>query len=181
KQMLLIDEAWELLSADATATFVEKAYRQFRKHAASVGVVTQSVLDVYDTKGGRAMADNTEHFYLLRQKAESIEGIRKENRLSIGDWGYDKLKTVHTDRGKYAEIMCITPYGTGIGRLVLNNFQKVLFSTTPEDVVAIKKLRDQGLDLGEAVGVLVRERFGEGSDYVVNMPAPARPKVEVAA
>ncbi len=181
KQMLLIDEAWELLSADATATFVEKAYRQFRKHAASVGVVTQSVMDVYDTKGGRAMADNTEHFYLLRQKAESIEGIRKENRLSIGDWGYDKLKTVHTDRGKYAEIMCITPYGTGIGRLVLNNFQKVLFSTTPEDVVAIKKLRDQGLDLGDAVGVLVRERFGEGSDYVVNMPAPARPKVEVAA
>lgn len=181
KQLLLIDEAWELLSADATATFVEKAYRQFRKHAASVGTVTQSVLDIFDSKGGRAMADNTAHFYLLRQKEDSIEAIRSEKRLPIGDWGYDMLKSVHTSKGNYSEVMAITPYGTGIGRLVLNNFEKVLFSTTPEDVVAINRLREAGLDLGAAVQRLVEERYGAGSSYDVAMPSPTEPRRDRAA
>lgn len=170
KQMLLIDEAWELLAADDSATFVEKAYRQFRKHQASVGTITQSVLDIWDSKGGRAMADNTSHFYLLGQKEDSIEAIRDAKRLPVGEWGYDMLKTVHTVKGKYAEIMAITPFGTGIGRLVLNNFQKVQFSTSPEDVVAIKRLRDAGMTLEQALQHLVNERYGEGSDYEIDMP-----------
>lgn len=172
KQMLLIDEAWELLAADDTASFVEKAYRQFRKHEASVGTVTQSVLDIWDTKGGRAMADNTAHFYLLRQKEDSIEAIKDAKRLPFGDWGYKQLKSVHTVRGNYAEIMCVTPFGTGIGRLVLNNFQKVLFSTTPADVVAINRLRASGMDLGQAVQQLVNERYGVGNEHVISMPKP---------
>lgn len=181
KQLLLIDEAWELLSADATATFVEKAYRQFRKHEASVGTVTQSVLDIFDSKGGRAMADNTAHFYLLRQKEDSIEAIKAEKRLPIGDWGYDMLKSVHTSKGNYSEVMAITPYGTGIGRLVLNNFEKVLFSTSPEDVVAINRLRERGLDLGQAVQELVVQRFGAGSEYDVSMPSPTAVRKDRAA
>lgn len=181
KQMLLIDEAWELLSGDETASFVEKAYRQFRKHDASVGCVTQSVLDIWDSKGGRAMADNTSHFYLLRQKSDSIEAIKDAKRLPVGEWGYNLLKTVHTAPGKYAEIMCVTPYGVGVGRLVLNNFQKVLFSTKAEDVVALRKLREQGMDLHQAVQHLVKQRFGDASEYDIAMPAPGASRKEEKA
>lgn len=176
KQMVLIDEAWELLSSDATASFVEKAYRQFRKADASIGVISQSVLDIWDSAGGRAMADNTSHFYLLRQKADSIEAVREGKKLPVGDWGYQMLKSVHTAPGKYAEIMSITPFGVGIGRLVLNNFQKVLFSTKAEDVVALRKLREQGMDLGQAVSHLVRERYGDGNEFAINIPRAAAPR-----
>lgn len=181
KQMLLIDEAWELLSGDDTATFVEKAYRQFRKHGASIGCITQSVLDIWDSKGGRAMADNTSHFYLLGQKEDSIEAIRDAKRLPGGEWAYNMLKSVHTIPAQYAEIMCMTPRGTGIGRLVLNNFEKVMFSTSAPDVVAIRELRQSGMSLEDAVNHLVRQRYGAGNEHAIAMPSPvSQPSREVA-
>lgn len=161
KKLLLIDEAWELLAKDDAALFIEKAYRQFRKMGASVGVVTQSVMDVWENPGGRAIAENSAHMYLLRQKADSIDAVRRDSLMPFGDWGYDMLKTVHTAPGNYAEIMCVTPMGVGIGRLILNNVQKVMFSTKAEDVVALRKLRDSGMSLAEAVNALVIEQYGQ--------------------
>lgn len=160
KSLLMIDEGWQLLATEDAAVFIEKAYRQFRKHNGSVGVITQSVQDVWETKGGRAIAENSAHMYLLRQKSDSIDAIKRDNRLPFGEWAYDQLKTVHTVQGQYSEIMCVTPYGMGIGRLVLNDYQKVMFSTKAEDVAALKALRERGLSLGDAIDTLVRQRYG---------------------
>lgn len=160
KTMLMIDEGWQLLATDDAATFIEKAYRQFRKHNGSVGVITQSVMDVWDTKGGRAIAENSAHMYLLRQKSDSIDAIKRDNRLPFGEWAYEQLKTVHTVQGQYSEIMCVTPYGLGIGRLVLNDYQKIMFSTKAEDVKAMQELRARGLSLADAIDHLVHQRFG---------------------
>ncbi|MCU1136983.1 MULTISPECIES: type IV secretion system protein TraC [Stenotrophomonas] len=160
RQMLMIDEAWQLLASDETAEFVERAYRQFRKHNATVGIITQSVEDVWSTKGGRAIAENSAHMYLLRQKPESIDAIKRDSKLPFGDWGYEMLKTVHTVQGEYSEIMCITPFGVGIGRLILNDFQKLMFSTKPEDVTAVKRKREAGLNLAEAISAVIVDRTG---------------------
>lgn len=164
RQMLLVDEAWQLLASDETAEFIERAYRQFRKHGASVGIVTQSVNDVWQTNGGRAIAENSAALYLLRQKPDAIDAVQKEGRLPLDNWGYTALKSVHTITGQYSEIMCITPRGTGIGRLILNNFQKVMYSTKPEDVVALKTRRDRGMSLAEAIKDVVTERFGRSGN-----------------
>jgi len=164
KSMLLIDEAWQLLASDETAEFIERAYRQYRKVGASVGVITQSVMDVWETKGGRAIAENSAHLYLLKQKADSIDAVERDNRLPFGKWGYDMLKTVHTNKGEYSEILCVTPYGVGIGRLILNNMQKVLFSTDAPDVAALRTLRQEGKTLLEAIQVRVSQKFGTPSD-----------------
>lgn len=158
KSMLLVDEAWQLLASDETASFIERAYRQFRKHSASVGVITQSVMDVWETKGGRAIAENSAHLYLLKQKSDSIDAVQREKRLPFGDWGYEMLKTVHTVEKQYSEIMCVTPKGTGIGRLYLTPFQKVMFSTSGDDVSALKRLRERGMSLKEAITAVVQER-----------------------
>lgn len=160
KKLLLIDEAWELLAKEDAALFIEKAFRQFRKMGASVGVVTQSVMDVWENPGGRAIAENSAHMYLLRQKSDSIDAVQRDKRMPFGDWGYEMLKSVHTVPGQYAEIMCVTPYGTGIGRLILSNVQKVMFSTKAEDVAALKAKRERGLSLAQAVEELVQERYG---------------------
>ena len=161
KSMLLIDEAWQLLASDETSDFIERAYRQFRKHNASVGVITQSVLDVWQTKGGRAIAENSASMYLLKQKGDAIDAVQRENRLPFGDWGYRTLKTVHTVQGQYSEIMCVTPFGMGVGRLVLSDFQKVLFSTKAEDVVELKSQRGGGQSLVDAINAMVVKRFGD--------------------
>jgi len=161
RQMLLVDEAWQLLASDETSDFIEKAYRQFRKHDASVGIITQSVLDIFKTKGGEAIAANSTFYLLLGQKSDEIDRVKEQKKLPFGDWGYEMLKTVHTNQGHYSEVMCVTDHGTGIGRLILSNFQKVLFSTKAQDVVALKELQAQGMDIVEAARFRARQLYGD--------------------
>jgi conjugal transfer ATP-binding protein TraC len=48
--------------------------------------------------------------------------------------------------------------GSGIGRLIVDPFKRILFSTKPEDVQAIKLLRRQGLSLGDSVQQVLDSR-----------------------
>jgi conjugal transfer ATP-binding protein TraC len=48
--------------------------------------------------------------------------------------------------------------GSGIGRLIVDPFKRILFSTKPEDVNALKQLRRQGLSLGDAIQQLIDSR-----------------------
>ena len=69
--------------------------------------------------------------------------------------------TVHTLPGVYSEIFFITERGTGIGRLVVDPFKRILFSTRADEVNAIRQLRRQGLSLQEAVHTLMAEKQKE--------------------
>jgi conjugal transfer ATP-binding protein TraC len=113
---------------------------------------------LYRNAAGRAIVENSANMYLLGQKAEVIEGMKQDRRLPLSDGGYELLKTVHTLPGAYSEIFFITEMGSGIGRLIVDPFKRVLFSTKPEDVQALKQLRRQGLSLGEAVQQLIESR-----------------------
>jgi conjugal transfer ATP-binding protein TraC len=96
--------------------------------------------------------------YLLGQKAEVIEGMKQDRRLPLSEGGYELLKTVHTLPGAYSEIFFLTEMGSGIGRLIVDPFKRLLFSTKPEDVQALRQLRRQGLNLGEAIQQLLDAR-----------------------
>ena len=61
------------------------------------------------------------------------------------------LKTVHTVPGVYSEILTLTDVGAGIGRLMVDPFRQLLYSTKPADVAAIRRLREQGLSVEEAI------------------------------
>lgn len=65
------------------------------------------------------------------------------------------MKTVHTVRGKYSEILCVTNRGIGIGRLVVGKFRALLYSTTAEDVQAVKDLEARGMTTAQAIQHLV--------------------------
>jgi len=65
---------------------------------------------------------------------------------------------VHTLPGAYSEIFFITEMGSGIGRLIVDPYKRILFSTKPEDVNALKQLRRQGLSLGDAIQQLIDSR-----------------------
>jgi conjugal transfer ATP-binding protein TraC len=157
-KIVIIDESWDLLSMGDAATFMEHGYRRFRKYGGAAVTITQSVNDLYRSPTGRAIVENSANMYLLGQKAEAIEGMRADKRLPLSDGGYALLKTVHTIPGVYSEVFFITERGTGIGRLIVDPFKRMLFSTRADDVNAIKQLRRQGLSLQEAIHRLLAER-----------------------
>lgn len=158
KKLVIIDEAWDLLKEGEVSVFMEHAYRKFRKYGGSAIIATQAVTDLYDNKVGRAIADNSANMFLLGQKKESIEMVKEKKLLVLSPAGFNILRSVYTEAGVFSEIFLITERGQGVGRLVVSDFQGLLYSTAPEDVQAIKRYQDQGLSVSDAIKSVLRDR-----------------------
>lgn len=158
KKIVIIDEAWSLLTEGDVAKFIEHGYRRFRKYNGAAITITQSVNDLYASPTGRAIAENSANSFLLGQKSEAINLIKKEGRLPLSDGGYQILKSVHTIRGQYSEIFFHTEHGSGVGRLTVDAFSQLLYSTAPDDVQAINNHRKTGMDTAEAIAAVLRDR-----------------------
>ena len=163
RKVVIIDEAWDLLTSGEVGSFLETGYRRFRKYGGAAVTVTQSVNDLYSTDAGRAIVENSANLYLLGQKGEVVNQLEKEQRLPLSPAGYGLLKTVHTVTGHYSEIFFMTDYGSGIGRLVVDDFHKLLYSTKAEDVEEIRQLRESGLSVGDAIREILRQRGKSGA------------------
>ncbi len=96
--------------------------------------------------------------FLLGQTPETVESIKKSGRLAVSEGCYELLKTVHTMSGVYSEIFIKSANGMGIGRLIVSEFQKLLYSTSAGDVAAITHYTDQGLDVFQAINSVLRDR-----------------------
>ena len=85
KKIVIIDEAWDLLSGGATAEFIEAGYRRARKYKGAFMSATQGVDDYYRNPAAKAALDNSDWMFLLRQKPESIEMMDKLGQLTMDD------------------------------------------------------------------------------------------------
>lgn len=155
---VIIDEAWSLLTSGNVASFIETGFRRFRKYGGAAIVVTQSVQDLYQSKTGEAISRNSANTYLLGQKSSDIKDLEKQERLPLGKGGYQLLRSVHTIPGVYSEIFFITEYGSGIGRLIVDPFSQLLYSTKPDDVSAIQNKRDVGFPVEQAITEVLKDR-----------------------
>jgi conjugal transfer ATP-binding protein TraC len=151
RKILIIDEAWDLLAKGNIARFIETGYRRFRKYNGAAITITQSLNDLYSSPSGVAIAENSANLYLLYQKPETIESIKRQNRLMIGEGGFTFLKSVHTVTGQYSEIFFVTSYGVGIGRLIVDKYTKLLYSTHPDDIKKISERTSRGMTTAEAI------------------------------
>lgn len=157
-KIVIIDEAWSLLSQGNVGEFIEHGYRRFRKYGGSAIVITQGVNDLYQNKVGQAIAENSAFTLLLGQKAEAIDAIQENKRLPLGEGGFRILKTVKSYKGHYSEIFMLTPRGAGIARLTVDEYAKLLYSTAPEDVQAIKDYTSAGVPQHQAILRVLKDR-----------------------
>jgi len=157
-KIVIIDEAWSLLSQGNVGEFIEHGYRRFRKYGGSAIIITQGVNDLYQNKVGQAIAENSAFTLLLGQKAEAIDAIQENKRLPLGEGGFRILKTVKSYKGHYSEIFMLTPRGVGIARLTVDEYAKLLYSTAPEDVQAIKDYTSAGVPQHEAILRVLKDR-----------------------
>jgi len=158
RKLVIIDEAWDLMSSASSASFIEAGYRRARKYGGSFGTITQSVEDYYKSEATKAAIQNADWLFLLRQKPESIERLGKEGKLHIDEWMKRQLSSVSTEGGAYSEVFVHGPMGSGVGRLILDPFSMLLYSTTAEDFQAIKALTDQGMSVADAIELIMKQR-----------------------
>lgn len=158
KKIVIIDEAWDLLSGGATAEFIEAGYRRARKYKGAFMSATQGVDDYYRYPAAKAALDNSDWMFLLRQKPESIEMMDKLGQLTMDDAMKRLLLSLRTEHGAYSEVFIHSPVGNGIGRLIVDPYSLLLFSSRAEDFNAINGRRAAGLDVSAAIDAVLRER-----------------------
>jgi len=153
---LILDEAWDMLRGAQSGVFVETAARRLRKYYGGLIVGTQSINDFYATPGAQAAFDNADWMCLLSQKDESIEMLKNSKRLVMDPAMERTLRSLHTEQGKYAEIMIKGPKGFAVGRLLLDPFSKILYSTKADEFAAVQSLVSQGKSLKEAIQTIAQ-------------------------
>lgn len=156
-KILIIDEAWDLLTGGSVSDFIEGSYRRFRKYKGSAITITQSINDFYRIPAGVAIIENADFFFLLRQRAESIEALKKTQRLSLNEYYYDLLKSLKTVSDNYSEIFVYTPVGITVGRFVVDRFTQLLYSTKPDDYNRVKAYMNKGYNVVQAVEAVLAE------------------------
>ena len=160
RKFLGMDEAWDLLSGGGnSAQFFEKGVRRVRKYGGSLFTITQSVDDYLVKMGatGLALLQNSDFKFLLRQLPESIERMRETGAIKLSDFEYTLLSTVNRGRG-YSEIFSITPFGRGIMRLTVPRRMQLMYTTDPNELAALDRLRGAGASqktYQEAIDILL--------------------------
>ena len=148
---IVFDEAWDMLRAKQSEVFIETLARRLRKYRGSLVVGTQSVNDFYSCAGAQAAWDNSDWNCFLSQKEESIAQLKNSKRILLDSYKERIINSVKTEQGKYAEVLINGADGYAVGKLLLDPFSGLLFSTKPEDYAAIQDLRKRGYDISEAV------------------------------
>jgi type IV secretory pathway VirB4 component len=84
-QLVLVDEAWRLLSSGAGAEFLKQLAKGARKFGAGLTVVTQDAADVLATDVGRVVVSNSATQILLRQAPQAIDAVADAFALTGGE------------------------------------------------------------------------------------------------
>ena len=155
---LVIDEAWSLLHGNSFAAFIEGIARRARKYNGQLITGTQSIDDYYKDPASMAAIQNTSWFCLLAQNKESVEAMKKSGRVMLDAEMEKALASLKMVDRQYSEIMI---YGTGvgwaIGRLVLDPYSIVLYSSKGRDFSRVQELKAKGHALEEAIEMVAKD------------------------
>ncbi|MFJ8685516.1 VirB4 family type IV secretion system protein [Micromonospora wenchangensis] len=84
-RMVLVDEAWKLLSGGRGGRFLQTLAKSARKYGTGLTVVTQDAADVLATTTGRAVVSNAATQILLRQAPQAIDAVTEAFGLTYGE------------------------------------------------------------------------------------------------
>ena len=88
RRLVVVDEAWLLMSEPSGAEFLFRMAKSARKHWTGLTVVTQDAADLLDSPLGQAVVANAATQILLRQAPQAIETLAEAFGLSAGERAY---------------------------------------------------------------------------------------------
>lgn len=148
RRLLIIDEAWALLTADdygqlsPAAKGIETFFREGRKLDASSVLISQNYSDLVSNVIGKAISGNTEIKYFLANKRNA------ENNDALAQAGYtnEQIETIYrlqTAIGSYSELMLDVSGDIGVVRIPSTPLRYWLSTTNPDD----KRIRQRYIDV----------------------------------
>lgn len=160
RKMVVIDEAWDLLSHKHAGTFIQNGYRRARKQNASFITITQSFADYYQNDTARAALENADIRFVLRQKEESLRFMESQKKVAFSPWEMNAIKNIRMREGEYSECLFSTPDTVpALLQIRFDPFSRLLYSSRATDVARIEALMQKGFGVTEAISsILESER-----------------------
>jgi conjugal transfer ATP-binding protein TraC len=138
EKYLIIDEGWTLLASSATARFLEDVARTARKARLSLVMLSQQLSD-FRGASGQAILEQASTKILLHHDAEAIRTTAGIMGLSARE--VELYLSLRTEGGKYSEVFIRTPFGSGVGRLVVDPLSYWIMTSDPRDKELLERLR----------------------------------------
>ncbi len=154
---IIVDEAWEFLAGKAGEALIEAAARQARKYGGFLVVGSQNAEDFHKSLAAKAAFNNSAWKCYLSQSQEAFKTFEKEDLITSPAM-LSLLKTVKMTPGKYGEIMIVSDTGYAVGRLILDPYSQLLYSTKADEFTAVETLVRQGIPVEEAIDQLLEKR-----------------------
>ncbi len=135
KKLLVVDEAWRMLGSEAESKYLFNFARVCRKYHLSLILITQSLLDMQDSRVRNAIVQNTDWKLLLRQDTTAIDATAEMVKLTEEE----KNLLVSAEKGEGVLLLG----GEHIPfKCVFSQEEKSLVTTAPKDLITFeKKLR----------------------------------------
>ncbi|CAH6816974.1 P-loop_TraG domain-containing protein [Vibrio chagasii] len=162
----IVDECWEFLkenqgsgAANPVSTFLESAFRRFRKVDASAWIITQLLSDLYGSSVGKAIAANCVYRCFLYQKSDTINQVKNDKLVALSDQEFEILKSIRTRKNRYSEIFFqIGDDIKEVVRFYAPPAMLLMYSTDPKDKMELAALMEQGYTQDQAIDKILETR-----------------------
>jgi conjugal transfer ATP-binding protein TraC len=98
-------------------------------------------------------ANSAFKFYL---ESVDFERAAAENLIDYDPFAMQVLKSVNTRKPRYSELFMDTPFGAGVGRLVVDPLSYYAFTSDAREIAEIERLVSGGRSYEEAIREMVR-------------------------
>jgi len=82
RRMLVVDEAWNLMKYDDSASFLFSLVKRARKYHLGVTMISQDVEDFMSSRMGRAIVSNSSMQMLLKQSVAAVDVLSDVFKLT---------------------------------------------------------------------------------------------------
>src|SRR3989344_3086131 len=177
RKILLVDEAWSLLSRTEDAGYILEIVKTCRKFNMGLLLINQEVEDLLNSKAGKSVLANSAYTMLLRQKPSVISKICETFHLSPSE--REHLLTANIGEGllimedEHSKIKVVS--SPEEHKIITTNADELLKQETPiKDKkkhinVDLRKLFYKRKDLSEdEIKYLIRQSYQEFSHHSIN-------------
>lgn len=169
RKMLIIDEGWQYLKDEGSeaallkffAEFLEAGWRRFRKVNGCGALVTQSVMDAYESTAGRAIIANSAWLLLMKQNDEAIDKLETEKLYAGSASDFSMLRSLRTVKPNpgisdeaFSEVFVRFEGQKQVCRLYTDRKLQLILTTNPDEKATRQEYIDSGLTMIEAINVM---------------------------
>ena len=163
-KMVVIDEAWRLLSGDnkAAARFIEKGYRTARRHYGSFVTITQSIEDFQKSDEAKACWNCSDIKAIMLQNSKAFDDFMLSHKDYFDPYVTNLIKNFKEARNNgFSEFMLQTGRIQSFCRLFVDPFSRVMFSSAGKEFAAVEEYQKHGLSMTESILKVAQENYSE--------------------